>query len=292
MSYNHNNNEVNAEQIAAFLSDAVKNVKSASDVEIKAMDEIKKLFKKNVPFSLRKYVAAYLVKQSARGGRFKGGDRFNGKDRFKGNDRFNRNEFSSRSERSERSERAPREFNSERTERPPRVQIDPSLAKTIFIGIGKNRRVNARDLVNLLVMTGGIERERIGDIRILTNYSFVTLFAEDAEKAISSLSGYDYRGRKLSVSYSQKKTENADSPAEVSEEVIPANVSNEGHASEITEESKIASQQSAFAAEMAASPSEEVSVESKPYVEEEKAPYSETTDDGQVKSHFGDGAAY
>ena len=40
---------------------------------------------------------------------------------------------------------------------------------------------------------------------MLANYSFVQLFKEDADKAINALNGYEYRGRKLSVSYSRQK---------------------------------------------------------------------------------------
>ena len=95
------------------------------------------------------------------------------------------------------------------------VQIDPALASTIFISIGRNRRVFPRDLVGLLISVAGLERDRIGDIRVLANYSFVQLFSEDAEKTIAALNGYDYRGRKLAVSYSrQKDAEDGDETAQ------------------------------------------------------------------------------
>ena len=92
----------------------------------------------------------------------------------------------------------------------PRVQIDESLAATIFISIGRNRRVYPRDLVGLLVSVAGLDRDRIGDIRVLANYSFVQLFKDDTEKAIAALNGYDYRGRKLAVSFSRQKDDAAD----------------------------------------------------------------------------------
>ena len=93
----------------------------------------------------------------------------------------------------------------------------------------------------------------------------------------------------MSVSYSRKKdenevpenTESASTESVVSEDTIPANVVNDAHAdtSANTEEAKIAAEQSAFAASMDNAPAED-------------KPYSETTDDGQVKSHFGNGEAY
>jgi hypothetical protein len=333
------NNGINEEQIASFLSDALSRVETDSDPE--TLNQLKKIYKKNIPFSRRMYVAAWLVKQATNGG-YRGASRFGRNDR---NDRFSRdhndrgeqrNDRQSRfeerrAERTERPDRADRPARSERAERPdraaaehtddhadraPRVQIDPSLATTIFIGIGRNRRVYPRDLVGLLVSVAGLDRERIGDIRVLANYSFIQLFTEDCEKAIAALNGYDYRGRKLSVSYSRQKEEGegdgasaetasnpsvaeneppadetsvslseANKPAPEAapeEERIPADVRNDSHAvhTESNEEAQIAAAQSAFAAQQKAAAAKPA---------EPQTPFTETTDDGQVKSHFSSG---
>ncbi len=286
MSYNRSN-EIDEEQIVSFLENALRRVESDSDPE--TLNRLKKIYKKTIPFSRRMYVAAFLTKQAAgHGGRFN-----------KSNDRrFDRNERNGRFDRTERTdrprqERPAREFNrstessADRSAQAPapRVQIDPALATTIFIGIGRNRRVFPRDLVGLLASVAGIERERIGEIRVLANYSFIQLFTEDCEKAISALNGYDYRGRKLSVSYSRQKEEGGESSSE-ERETIPQGVSNEsyGVAQETSESAKFAAEQAAFATQQISSSSVgEVSPQ---------APYSETTDDGQVKSHFGNGETY
>jgi len=313
MAFNKNGNGVNEEQIASFLSDALSRVEADSDPE--TLNLLKKIYKKNIPFSRRMYVAAWLVKQATNGGYY-AGSRFNRNDRSERNDRNDRfsrdrNERNEqrpsrfedrRAERSERTERPSAEHADDRAERAPRVQIDPSLATTIFIGIGRNRRVYPRDLVGLLVSVAGLERERIGDIRVLANYSFIQLFTADCEKAIAALNGYDYRGRKLSVSYSRQKDE--DGSAEQSEDSastesavetapaaaeakpvadtsaedrIPADVRNDTHAvhAESTEEAQLAAEQSAFAAQQKT-------------IAPEKT-FTETTDDGQVKSHFSTG---
>lgn len=215
MAFNRRNEELDMDQVAAYLQDAVAKVRSGENLE--TLEQLKKVFKKNVPLSLRSYVAAFLLNNN-RGAIY----------HF--NSRKNREDFRSRREdrhsRFERTERAPREEGAEPRERAPRVQIDPSVAATVFVSIGRNRRVFPRDLVGLFISVAGLERERIGDIRVLANYSFVQLFAEDAEKAISALNGYDYRGRKLAVSYSNQRNEGADD-SDIAEESIPSNVTNE-----------------------------------------------------------------
>ena len=282
MAYNNrDNSSINEEQVAAFLADAVKSVESSSDSDIEVLKKIKKLFKKNVPFSRRSYVAALLIKNATTGFRSNRFNRENKTERYssKREERYARNETRT-------TERKPAE---EHTERAPRVTIDPSAAGTIFIGVGRSRGVFPRDLVGLLVSVAGFDRSRIGEIRVLSNYSFIQLFAEDCDKAIAALNGY--RGRKLSVSYSRKKEEGEENQAaveNVQEEVIPANISNEGHAdtSVNAEEAKIAAEQTAFAASMDNAPVEEAPASTPSATPAEEKTYFETTDDGQVRSHF------
>ena len=80
------------------------------------------------------------------------------------------------------------------------------------------------------------------------------------------------------------------------DDTIPSDVSNEGHStfsSESSEAAKIASAQSEFAAKQTFDYAQQEPVRSfsESKIEETKQ-FSETTDDGQVKSHFGSGAAY
>lgn len=210
--YNRNY-DIDMEVVKSFLEEAVNRVKTQENPEV--LDDIKKTFKKTVPFSLRMYVASYLVKEAQRHYR---GPRSNRRDFRERNPRFQNNSRDFREIREHRAYNS--ESGSEERIPRPRIQIDPSVAATIFISIGRNRRVFPRDLVGLLIGVAGIERDRIGDIRVLANYSFIQLFSEDAEKAIKALDGYDYRGRKLAVSYSRMKDEDlAENPAEQESQV-------------------------------------------------------------------------
>lgn len=181
----HDKNVIDEDRFVAMLKDAVSKVKTEEDPLV--LNQYKKLFKKNVPFSLRMYVSAYLAKNASSGFRYR---RENVRDKYRTNEK-NRRSFN------------PSEETEERTRH--RTVIDEALAATIFLSVGRNRRVFPRDLIHLVVQSGGIERERIGDIRVLDNYSFVQLFAEDADKVIEALNGVSYRGRPLQASYSRKK---------------------------------------------------------------------------------------
>ena len=215
MAFNHEF-ELNESQLEEFLANATERVRTSENVDL--LSDLNKLFKKNVPLTVRKYVIAYLLKEALkhyrpfnnRRDRFERNER---NDRFDRNERNNRNrqERNFRQERTERVEAASEtaEAPAAEEERPrhPRVEIPEDQATSIFISIGKNRRVYPRDLVGILIAIAGIDRERIGDIKVLANYSFVQLYTEDAQTAIDKLNGYDYRGRKLAVSYSRQKSD-------------------------------------------------------------------------------------
>ncbi|MCI6592766.1 MAG: DbpA RNA binding domain-containing protein [Spirochaetia bacterium] len=219
--------ELNEAQLEDFLKNATEKVKTSENVDL--LSDLNKLFKKNVPLTVRKYVIAYLLKEALKHYHSFG----NRRDRFERNERVDRNDRNQRYNRQERNFR--QEYHQERTEAPaettetaaveeerprhPRVEIPEDQATSIFISIGKNRRVYPRDLVGILIAIAGIDRERIGDIKVLANYSFVQLYTEDAQTAIDKLNGYDYRGRKLAVSYSRQKSD-ADAAEDSAEAAI------------------------------------------------------------------------
>lgn len=201
MGYNkYRDFEINEEKTAAFLENAVSKINTGEDID--TLTTMIKLFKANVPLTRRKYVTAYLLKEALKHFHYYGNNK-NSKTANQG--RNNKHEYK-QSQRTERSfDVENKSLENEERPRHPRVEIDPDKATSIFISIGKNRRVYPRDLVGILIAIVGLDRDRIGDIKVLANYSFVQLYTEDAEIAINKLNGYDYRGRKLAVSYSRQK---------------------------------------------------------------------------------------
>ncbi len=196
MSYKNFNREfeIDDEKTAFYLENAVTKITTEEDID--TLTSLIKLFKKNVPLSRRKYVIAYMLKEVLKHYHVP----------------FNRNQ--KQNNRHSKVENFKKEYTTETKTAEveekvhhPRVIIDADKATSIFISIGKNRRVYPRDLVGILIAVAGIDRDRIGDIKVLANYSFVQLYTEDAQTAIDKLNGYDYRGRKLAVSYSRQKSD-------------------------------------------------------------------------------------
>ena len=175
---------LNEEQITAFLKEVVETVKTEEDPDV--LNAYRKIFRKNVPFTLRSYIAAYLIKE------------------FEGSS-FSRSKPYGRRQNTRFGDRSRGYF----SDRPPveRPTLEPSESVSIFMSIGRSRRVFPRDIITLLIQNADISRERIGDIRILDNYSFVQVMSEDADKIIEKLNDFSYRGKNISVSYSRKPEE-------------------------------------------------------------------------------------
>jgi ATP-dependent RNA helicase DeaD len=77
--------------------------------------------------------------------------------------------------------------------------------KTLFVSVGKNRKVYPRDLARLFSAALDLDSSDIGNIKILDNYSFIDIPLDRAKEAIDKLNGNEYRGRKLTVNYARKK---------------------------------------------------------------------------------------
>lgn len=88
---------------------------------------------------------------------------------------------------------------------PKHKKKDDGQYTSMFIGVGKNRRVFPRDLIQLFSSVEEISAEDIGEIKILDNYSFAEITTEKAPALIRELNGTDYRGRKLTVNFARRK---------------------------------------------------------------------------------------
>jgi hypothetical protein len=77
--------------------------------------------------------------------------------------------------------------------------------QTLFVSIGKNRRVFPKDFVSLITELDGVSNDQIGQIKILDSYSFVEVASGIADRVIETYNGYEFRGRKLTVNYARSR---------------------------------------------------------------------------------------
>jgi hypothetical protein len=179
--------------------------KTRADANPEELDQLKKLIKKNVPFALRGYFMAYLLRELLAA-----------TDSARPRAKTPRTAPVER----ERQPRAPRQSKpqgpvlqpqksaddtAETNVEPKPERIIPEGAKTLYLNIGKMKRLYAKELSQLLQTELGVTREDIYSIRIHDKYSFITMSEENCEKAIEKINGMDIKGRTASVSYSNKE---------------------------------------------------------------------------------------
>lgn len=77
--------------------------------------------------------------------------------------------------------------------------------QSIFVSIGRSKRVRSRDLIAFFTSADAINQDDIGQVKVLDNYSFIEVSADKAKQAIDELNGKELRGRKLTVNYARRK---------------------------------------------------------------------------------------
>ena len=103
---------------------------------------------------------------------------------------------------------ADRQGRQSESQRPPKAGAGVEGQFTqLFVSIGRNRRVYARDLTELFTEKLQLVEGDIGGVRVFDKYSFVDIAPGKAEEAITKLNGLDVKGRPIAVNYAKKKEE-------------------------------------------------------------------------------------
>ena len=208
--------DINDDDFSALAQSALERIKSGEDLE--DLERLKKVFKKAVPWGIRNYLGVYMTRlwlqkhgtelppraygaptQASIAGKDDGTDR----------GERTRHEFASANIDEERQGTKPQWEPREQREprdsgETKRATIPAEEAATVYIGVGRTRRVSKGNIITLLAKVAGLDRARIGEIRILDSYTFVQLYAVDADSVIAKLDGYEFHGKGLSVGYSRK----------------------------------------------------------------------------------------
>ncbi|HCG62882.1 MAG TPA: RNA-binding protein [Sphaerochaeta sp.] len=187
------NNEVLAGKIQMLVA------KLNIDSNPEELETLRRIIKKNVPFFRRGYFTAYILRELL-GGPEK---RTVGKPRAAAAQATEKPAPAAR-KATAKAPREPRESREPREKEQNDAPI-PEGARTLYLNIGKMRRLYAKELSQILQDQLSISREDIFSIRVHDKYSFITLSQEHAEKAIEKMNGLDIRGRIAAISYSNKE---------------------------------------------------------------------------------------
>ncbi len=166
--------------LISSLQNIVKAIKTQENPE--ELNRYRKIFKKAVPLTMRSYVSAYLIREAKSLNLYSRDFKKDGQ--YKWQSSF-------------------KNISSGKLSR-PKIVLPEEESVSLFLGIGRKRGIFPKDVITLLIQGAGVARDHIGDIRILDNYCFVQVMANEAEEIIAKLNNSYYRGKNLTVSHSRK----------------------------------------------------------------------------------------
>lgn len=179
--------ELDEEAMVQKIQEILAQVNSCSNPD--ELESLKRLIKKNVPFTRRGYFSAMLLKALM--------------------EKPQRRERPARENRAERKS-IPAERRQEKAveggqEAPQKTERAlPEGAKTLYLNVGKMKHLYAKNLSILLQKELGITRDDIYSLRVHDKYSFITMSEENCDKAIEKINGMDINGRTAQINYSTK----------------------------------------------------------------------------------------
>lgn len=195
-----------------------------------ALHECRALFRRRVPLHLRAYVAAALLMDGlGPAGTGKGSRRPEGNGPAKRGEKPREPKRESQRDTQRDTQRGQRpEAQGGRKAEPkagrepgakPADQAAPARREqrfmgegvSVFISAGRRQRLYARVILDMLYELPGVREQSIGELRILDNYSFITIDPAVEELVVTSLNGKEFRGRPLSVNRAKKRD---DAPAD------------------------------------------------------------------------------
>ncbi|HPB41879.1 MAG TPA: DbpA RNA binding domain-containing protein [Sphaerochaeta sp.] len=178
MSNETNSTQEDKELIESTIQLLVTKVHADSEPE--ELEALAKTIKKQVPLFTRRYFTAYLLREI-----------------LKAN--------TPQKAPAPKKAPAPQKSVPPQPRRGSQNQPLPEGARTLYLNIGKMKRLYAKELSELLQRELGIKREDIYSLRIHDKYSFISMSEQHCEEAISKLNGMDIKGRTAAVSYSNRE---------------------------------------------------------------------------------------
>ncbi len=193
--------ENEADNRAPMLEEKIRQIitKISTDPNPAELEEIKKIIRKNVPFFSRGAFSAYLLRELVSQKRAK-----EWKKPFEKDKNEIKPAFAKKKEEQKKPEEEKESLIESAKEEKKEEKILPADAKTLYLNIGKMKRLYAKQLSALLQEELGIQRDDIYILRIHDKYSFITMSEENCIKAIEKLNGKEINGRTAQINYSNR----------------------------------------------------------------------------------------
>jgi hypothetical protein len=165
----------NEKTLDAFLEGLLEELKHPQDARL--LEDVRRAFRKKVPFHLRSYASALMILRAA--GIY----------------------------RTKSSKKVPQETHQEQTRVEQRAETENKGMVSLFVSMGKRHHLKPLDLKKKIAERTGLSPDMLGRVHILENYSFIEVPMSEAQRIVSAMVGTELNGRSIEIKPAKKRSE-------------------------------------------------------------------------------------
>jgi len=166
----------NEKTLEAFLEGLLEELKHPQDAKL--LEDVRRAFRKKVPFHLRSYASALMILRAA--GIY-------------------------RSKSPKKVSQEPQEH--VRVEQRPETQNQTKEMVSLFVSMGKRHHLKPLELKKKIAERTGLSSDALGRVHLLENYSFIEVPTNEAQRIVAAMVGAELNGRALEVKPAKKRSE-------------------------------------------------------------------------------------
>ncbi len=171
----------NEKNLEAFLEGLLEELKHPQDAKL--LEDVRRAFRKKVPFHLRSYASALMILRAA-------------------------GIYRPKSPKKVLQEPAPRSRNAmEQTNVEPKQELQNKAMVSLFVSMGKRHHLKPLELKKKSAERTGLPQDMLGRVHLLENYSFIEVPVQEAQRIISAMVGTEINGRALEIKPAKKRSE-------------------------------------------------------------------------------------
>jgi ATP-dependent RNA helicase DeaD len=171
----------NEKNLEAFLEGLLEELKHPQDAKL--LEEVRRAFRKKVPFHLRSYASALMILRAA------------GIYRSKSPQKVPH-------EPSRHSQHATDQARAEVKQEPQNKAM-----VSLFVSMGKRQHLKPMELKKKIAERTGLPQDVLGRVHLLENYSFIEVPVDEAQRIVSAMVGLELNGRALEIKPAKKRSE-------------------------------------------------------------------------------------
>jgi hypothetical protein len=167
----------NEKTLEAFLEGLLEELKHPQDAKL--LEDVRRAFRKKVPFHLRSYASALMILRAA--GIY-------------------------RSKSPKKVSQEPQE-QARVVEQRPETQNQNKEMVSLFVSMGKRHHLKPLELKKKIAERTGLSPDALGRVHLLENYSFIEVPVNEAQRIVAAMVGAELNGRALEIKPAKKRSE-------------------------------------------------------------------------------------